>query len=426
MYTVLAIMTMLSGVLVIYHHVLYPVLLGILARRGARDERHHDHTSGMVLPRVAIVVPAYNEAKVIADKIRNLAALDYPDDLLEVVIVCDGCTDDTAGRAKSAAGEPPCRHLRIEIRETEVNRGKRSIVNEVVPALHAELVGLSDASALISIDALRLAAEHFMDPGIGVVCGTYQLLEPASGGEEAYWKYQVTVKKREAAIGATIGAHGAFYIFRRDLFQKLPANAINDDFILPMSIVLGGHRSVYDPRIVAVELERSPPEMDLRRRRRIAAGNLQQLVLLHRLLHPRYGSTAFVFASGKALRSLMPLLLIISLLGSLTLAPQSTFFAAAAAAQATIYILALLRHAAPELAWPKPIETIHYMVSGHLAGLVGATRYLLGLEGRGWDGASRWAAPAVREGRGTIGPANGVLSEAHSNLIGSSAAALLW
>lgn len=394
MRTVLSLLTTAAIALVVYHHALYPVLLGWLARRRrvapvpVPARRHRALDGDAALPSVAILVPAFNEAAVIAEKIRNLAALDYPPGRLEVIVACDGCTDDTAARARAAAMEIWCRHLRVGIRELTPNRGKLAALNAIVPALDAELVALSDASALISVDALLIAARHFAEARVGAVCATYRLLEPGSAGEADYWRYQTRLKESEAALGAPLGAHGAFYVLRARLFRPLPPDTINDDFILPMRVVLEGYACRYEPRMVAVELERATLAQDHRRRRRIAAGNVQQALRLPGLLHPRHGGVAFAFASGKALRAAMPFLLASSLAGSLALAPRSTAFALAAAAQMLGWALALLRHALPGRRWPKPIDRLHYVASGHLAGLVGATRYLLGREGRGWPGAS--------------------------------------
>lgn len=399
----LAVLTNLSILLVVYHHLLYPPLLGLLARQrpaGPAEpppRRYRDLPSDAALPRVTVLVPAFDEARVIAEKIRNLAMLDYPADRLRVVLACDGCGDDTAARARAAAAEPPCRHLALEVREYRPNRGKLFVLNEVLPTLEGDLVALTDASALISVDALLLAAEHFRSARTGVVCATYRLLEPGSAGEAAYWDYQVAVKEREAALGTPLGAHGAFYLFRPQLFRPLAPDTINDDFVLPMAIVLAGHGCVYEPRMVAVEAEGSSHRQDRRRRRRIAAGNLQQVLRMPRLLDPRRPGLCFAFASGKALRAVMPFLLVVSLAGSLALAPGSAWFGAAAAGQVLAYALALLRHATPGQAWPGPVESIHYLASGHLAGLVGATRYLVGLERRGWAGVARAAAGARRQ-----------------------------
>jgi lipopolysaccharide/colanic/teichoic acid biosynthesis glycosyltransferase len=305
-----------------------------------------------------------------------------------VILACDGCTDATAAHARATAVEAACRHLQLKVLEFPQNRGKVAVLNDVVPSIETDLVALTDASALLSIDALLIAARHFEDARTGVVCATYRLLEPHDPGEALYWSYQVELKLREAALGAPLGAHGALYLFRSHLFQPLPADTINDDFILPMSIHLRWQRCVYSTSIMALELERTSPLQDRRRRRRIAAGNVQQVFRLRSLLHPRHGTVAFAFASGKALRAVVPFLLVLSLIGSLALAHWSPWFAGAAAVQALIYALALLPHVLPGRRWPKPVELSHYVAGGHAAGLVGATRYLLALERGSWSGAA--------------------------------------
>jgi lipopolysaccharide/colanic/teichoic acid biosynthesis glycosyltransferase len=394
MYATLALLTTVSILLVVYHHVFYPVILRALVRHRAIQHPeapargYCQRSKDSALPRVAVIIPAFNEAGVIAEKIRNLAALDYPAERLQVVLACDGCTDDTADRASLAADEVECRDLRVEIRRFAANRGKLAVINEVVPTIDADLIALSDTSALISIDALLVAAQHFADPRIGVVCATYRLLESGSVGEAIYWDYQVRVKENEAAFGTPLGAHGAFYMFRRDLFRPLPRDTINDDFVLPMTIVMAGHRAVYDLRMVAIEAERSGIRGDFQRRKRLAAGNLQQVLRLRRLLLPRYKGTAFTFASGKGLRAIAPFLLVLSFGGSLALASSSSLFAAAAVLQGVSYALAGLRHLTPDRAWPRPIESVHYLVSGHVAGLIGATRFLARLGDAGWSGSA--------------------------------------
>ena len=388
---IIACLTILSGVLVVYHHLVFPaVLKSFTGRRPFREPNlpvrgYRDSKGDRHLPTITAIIPAYNEEAVIADKIRNLAALDYPADRLKILVVCDGCTDETAVAARTAYGQPENSHLDLTVRELPENRGKIAVLNSFIPEAETELVALSDASAMISVDALLVAAAYFADDQVGVVSGTYRLLEAGSPGEAAYWRYQTTIKKGEAALGAPMGTHGAFYLIRRECFVPLPEDTINDDFILPMEIVARGRRAIYDPSILALELECSNPAMDQRRRRRIAAGNLQQAIRMRRLLHPRYKGIAFAFASGKALRAVMPFFLLVLFLGSMFLAPSWTFFAMVWAAQCLIYGAALYRQAVLPRAVSSIVATIHYLISGHLAGLIGGLRYLLGLEKGRWS-----------------------------------------
>lgn len=367
-------------VLLAYHHAGYPLILRYAGRRAPTAPPALPDDA---LPRITIVVPAYNEAAVIAAKIENLRMLDYPAERLDIIVACDGCRDATAGVASAAAALEPV--LDADIRDFPENRGKVAVLNDVLSGSLGDLVCLTDASALLNPDALRVAAAHFADPRVGVVAGTYRFAETGTEGEAAYWRYQTENKRREAALGALIGCHGAGYFFRAGLFQPLPGDTINDDFILPMSIAAQGYRGIYEMRIVATELEVASLSQDQHRRRRIAAGNMQQMIRLARLLHPRHGVLAFAFASGKVLRALSPYLMLLALAGSIWLGLAGwPCFGVLALLQILFYAATVPKLLRPDRHWPKPIELIHYLVAGHWAALIGGTRYLLGMEAGRW------------------------------------------
>jgi len=388
--TLIIILTSGCALLVLYHHLGYPLILRWVQRP---QPKHAPHTQDpgsaykneySELPTITILIPAYNEQRWIADKIRNLAILNYPAKQLRIIIACDGCSDETSAVAAQTIKENECQHLDIHLHEFKHNRGKVAVINELMHNIKSDLVALTDVSALVSIDALLIAAERFKDSEIGVLNGYYRLLDPGSTGEAAYWHYQSNIKAGEAALGSTLGAHGAFYLFRRTLFQPLEPDTINDDFILPMEIVAAGYRADYESSINALELEKVNGTQDHQRRRRIAAGNCQQLLRLKRLLLPRYGGVAFTFLSGKALRVLMPFLMIITLIGSALLSMDYLLFAFVATVQLLAYLLAgwyLLFQ--PKMA-SRLTKTLAYLVSGHVAGLIGTVRYLCGLERGRW------------------------------------------
>lgn len=384
--------------LVIYHHLVYPIiLLAVLKHQSSQKEKTCDpvdktRTHPERELSICILVPAFNEADIIADKIRNIASLDYPTQQLKLIIACDGCSDDTASIARDAALEVENKTITIEIIEFANNRGKIAILNQLIPTIESDIVALSDASALISIDGLQIANELFQDPSIGVVAATYKLLNPGSQGEQKYWDYQIDVKKGEAAIGSPIGVHGALYFFRQTLFTPLSPEVINDDFILPMKIIEQGYRGVYRCDLVALELEQASLDMDQKRRIRIAAGNLQQLIYLPGLLRPKHSGTAFSFFSGKALRALMPLVLLIQLLACLYLAIDSDLFQMIASAQVIGIVVARLSLRLSDkinkniktTKLLKPMLLICYLVNGYISGLIGTLRYLFGLERGCW------------------------------------------
>lgn len=387
MIPVLETMTVGALGLAAYHHAVFPWVLGKAAKRKQIEVIKEVPRSA--LPNITILIPAHNEEDVIADKIRNLAALDYPADKFDVVIVLDGCDDETYEVASKACLEKECEHLRVSLHNLQVNRGKLRVLNDTIPQLESDIVVLSDASALLSIDALKRFASHMADPEIGVVAATYRLAAPGSVGEKIYWDYQVTIKKGEACLGAPLGVHGACYALKRSVFKPLPAHTINDDFILPMNAICQGMRIIYDTDIVALELETSDLDLDFRRRKRIAAGNMQQLLMLRGLLHPKHGGVALAFASGKALRTLMPYILLFALFGSAILAINSIAFFVVFLMLAAGLASGALAQLVPGLRRFKPFALCQYLVSGYAAGFVGATRYLLGLEQGGWKRSSK-------------------------------------
>ncbi|MBW3697798.1 glycosyltransferase family 2 protein [Vibrio sp. T187] len=384
----------MSGALIVYHHVGYPLILRWYSRihpsmkikevwRGYKVAE-----ADLDLPSVTILVPAFNEEQWIADKIRNLAALDYPRNKLKVIIACDGCSDHTVNIAQMTIQEAICSDIHIEIHDHQQNRGKVAIVNEELQGIDSDITALSDVSALISLDALLIASEHFSDKTVGVVNATYCLCPSENQGEKSYWAYQTVLKQQEASFGSSLGAHGAFYLFRTHLFETLPSNTINDDFILPMQIVKKGYHADYDSNMVALEMEQTNEQNDFRRRLRISAGNMQQAIELFGLFNPRFKGVAFAFFSGKGLRLLTPYLMLTCLLTSLLLR-HHVVFELLFWLQISVYITGVVGYLLPKKLSLKPITLVSYLVVGHYANFVGGLRYLLGFENSHWTRVNR-------------------------------------
>jgi lipopolysaccharide/colanic/teichoic acid biosynthesis glycosyltransferase/glycosyltransferase involved in cell wall biosynthesis len=355
---------------VAYHHAAYPLLLRLLA-----GNQTHTPPANAEPPSVAILVPAFQEARRITEKLRNLAALDYPLDKFKIIVLCDGCTDSTAELARTQALAFESQNVSVEIVEHADNRGKVAVLNEAIAAADAQIVILTDVSSRVAPDALKKLTAWFADPDIGIACGRYQIAPNAQPGERAYWAYQNAIKDLEAAVAAPMGVNGAFYALRRSLWTPLPSDAINDDFVLPMRIVANGARIALDPSVEIEELDASNHGQDLRRRIRLGAGNLQQIVMCRRLLNPLRPRLAFVFASGKALRGLMPFALLFALLTSAALALQGEAVGfALLAPQAIGYGLALIGAIAPRTRF----VVFKHAVEGYAAAGYGAALWLLG------------------------------------------------
>ena len=319
---------------VFYVYAGYPILLCILQLvfRSSPEK-------APIQPTVSLLVAAYNEERVIAGKIRNSLALDYPPELLEIVVASDGSTDGT-GQIVTSLAEA---HPRVRLLDFSQNRGKVAALNEAVPQLEGEIVAFSDASSVLEPDSVRRLVESFADPRVGAVSGVYRLLkkEQAELGmqESFYWKYETFLKVQEAKLGGFTGAHGSLYAVRKRLYPYPAERIINDDFVIPLRIQKAGYRVAYEPAAVAFE---EAHEMEgFSRRVRITAGNVEQLREIGGLIAAGKPFAAFCLLSHKAGRLLVPLVLV-TLAAANVLLLQHPLYRYCFAGQAVFYALAAL------------------------------------------------------------------------------------
>lgn len=342
----------LSAGFVIYVYAGYPLLLWALQAVLRPSPRRQP-----IEPTVSLLVAAYNEAAIIAEKIRNSLTLDYPADKLEIVIASDGSTDATADIVRSfSEGES---RGRVRLIPFAQNRGKMAVLNDAVPQLSGEIVAFSDASSMLAADSVRTLVQSFDDPRVGAASGVYRLLKQdqsrLGSQEDLYWKYETFLKVQEARLGAFTGAHGSLYAIRRALYPFPSPNTINDDFTIPMRILGQGYRVAYEPAAVAYEEAR---EMEgFSRRVRITAGNVEQLREIRNLLWPPRPFVLFCLLSHKTARLLVPVFMFVALIANIALRRQ-TPYSLLLIGQAAFYGLALL--GAFVTLWPKVLRLPYY------------------------------------------------------------------
>jgi len=275
----------------------YPLLLAAIVRlRGARPVRRSDR-----LPSVSLVISAYNEADVIRGKLENAVQLDYPRELLEIVVISDASTDGTDDIAREFTAS----HGVVVARQPE-RAGKTAGLNRTVPTLHGEVVVFSDANALYERNALKMLVRNFADPEVGCVTGQARYVEgnqnAADSGERTYWDYETSIKCLETALGSTVGGDGAIYGIRAHLWRSLPPTGIND-FLNPLQIVNAGWRAVYEPDAICYEDTAGTPAREYRRRVRIVSRSWRAVFQTPGVLNPfRTGWFSFSLVSHKMLR----------------------------------------------------------------------------------------------------------------------------
>jgi cellulose synthase/poly-beta-1,6-N-acetylglucosamine synthase-like glycosyltransferase len=353
-----AVLFWLSVGLLVYTHLGYPLVLAALLRlrgngRPRRRERRRFQTfprpgeeesgnkAGEEVPAVSLIVPAYDEEEVIAEKVANALALDYPRERLQVIVASDGSTDATAERARVAGAS-----LVLELPPG----GKVAALNAAAEQAAGEILAFSDANTVWSRDALRRLVAPFADPGVGYVCGQVRFLDPDGNNlEGAYWRYEMAVREMESALAGVTAGNGAIYAVRRDAYVPLAASG-SHDLSFPFLLAKRRLRSLYAPGARAEEKMVPTIEGEFARKRRMMVG-LWDIVVGEGMASPRRYPPLFAFeiASHRLLRYLSPLLHVVAFLANLFLLGSGWFYVLTFLAQLALIAAALLGRRFPLL-----------------------------------------------------------------------------
>ena len=363
----------ISLALIFYGYFIYPLTVFLLAKLIPSPVKKGDYR-----PKVTIFIPAYNEEGMIRRKIENCLALDYPGDKLEVIIASDGSTDSTASIAREYAPRG------VRLFESPGRKGKTAILNEYARESKGDIIVFSDASGLLNTEAVLRLAENFNDESVGCVCGLYRLLPKndnlAARGYLAYLGYDIKMKKAESAFASILGAHGALYAIRKSLFKPLPGYAINDDFYIPINILLSGYRAIYEDKAIATDYIEYCLGDEFRRRIRISFGNWQQIRDFSGSLTLKRPLLAWQFFSHKILRSLLPFFIVfvaaVSFLYGYGLISISLLILIIAALSAL-----LLRNSKFAVRF---LHAPFFFVAGNIAYIIGTVKFFLGYKTISW------------------------------------------
>jgi cellulose synthase/poly-beta-1,6-N-acetylglucosamine synthase-like glycosyltransferase len=306
--TVLAIVMWVCIGLLVYAHLGYGLLLwAISGPRAARPAPPAPEE----LPRISVIVPAYAEEEVIADRIANLRALDYPQERLELIVACDGSPDATPKLAREAGADVVL----------ELPRGGKIRAQDAgVDAAHGEIVAFSDANVSWEPGALQKLVAPFADPQVGYVCGDVRLVGQLGTNQEGlYWRYEMALRRLESKVSSVTGGNGAIYATRREAYLVVDP-IMGHDLSFPFQMVKRGWRAVYAPDARASEKMVPSLEGEFARKRRMM-GHTWPIVVRGGMLSPRgYDPLyALMIVSHRILRYLSPFLHLVVLATSIAL-----------------------------------------------------------------------------------------------------------
>jgi poly-beta-1,6-N-acetyl-D-glucosamine synthase len=298
-----------SLLIILYTFVGYALIVWVLVK--VRNLFKQPHIVGNDFePEVSLVIPCFNEAKFLAEKVKNCFELEYPRQKLHIIFITDGSDDGSNDYLRTVDG--------ITLFHDDIRAGKSVAENRAMKHIVTPFVVFSDANTRLNKGAIREIVKHYQDESIGAVAGEKRIVSKSqdsapAAGEGFYWKYESYLKKLDSELHSVVGGAGELISFRSALFMPLEADTILDDFVQSMRITLKGHRVVYEPNAYAEETASATVKEELKRKVRISAGAWQAMSRLGQAFNPFHNLTiAFSFISHKVLRwTLTPLALLI-------------------------------------------------------------------------------------------------------------------
>ncbi|WP_342085840.1 glycosyltransferase family 2 protein [Dyadobacter sp. OTU695] len=384
----------LSLFVVFYTFLGYGIVLYLLVRirrlfKGKRMAPGLDQD----FPTLTLVIAAYNEESIIEEKIADTLRLSYPEGKLKLIFVTDGSSDRTP--------ELVGRYPQIKLMHTPVRSGKILAMHRAMDEVDTEVVVFTDANTFLNKEALLLIARHYADASVGAVSGEKRVMQDAlsdaTAGEGFYWKYESTLKKWDSELYSVVGAAGELFSVRRSLYRPVEPDTILDDFMISMQIAEKGYRIVYEPDAYASELSSENIKEELKRKVRIAAGGIQSIFRLKRLLNPFHDPLlSFQYISHRVLRwTVTPFLMILALVLNMIIVARSggVIYQLLLVAQGTFYLLALagwvLERQKIKI---KALFVPYYFCMMNYAVVAGIRRYFKGSQSAAWEKAKRKSA----------------------------------
>jgi cellulose synthase/poly-beta-1,6-N-acetylglucosamine synthase-like glycosyltransferase len=359
----------LCACVIVYVYAGYPFLIRLLARFAGKGVARAE-----IRPTMTVVIAAYNEARGIGAKLQNVASLEYPADLVDIIVASDASSDATDEIVKAFDAS------RVRLVRVEGRKGKTACQNAAMQSATGEIVVFTDATTRIETHALSALAANFADPTVGCAAGSlvYETTSrnPTGEGGAAYWSYELSLRRAESALGSLVGVSGCLYAVRRSAYRPIAPELISD-FVIALHLYEQGMRTVLEPKAVCFEETLAQGAQELAMRVRVAVRSINALMAERRLLNPlRFGRFAWQLWSHKVLRYASPLFWIVALATSLALA-ANPFYLALFALQILVIaagIAGFLLHAQRPGLLTKP----YYFLLTNVASLLAMLRYLKG------------------------------------------------
>lgn len=374
--------------LVSYTYILFPYILKLLAGNRTLEARSYSEEE---LPFISVLIAAHNEEKMIGAKIDSVFAGDYPLEKMEILVGSDASTD----RTNTILNQKEKTSFALQLFLYEERQGKPRIINQLVQKAKGEILVISDANVLLESDTLRELIRYFKEEHIGLVdsrlISTGIKKDGISRQEKFYTSREVSIKYRESILWASMmGPFGGCYAVRKSFYRAVPDHFLVDDFFINMSVLEQGGACISNIHAKVSEDVSNNPLEEFRRKRRISAGNYQNLFRFRSLLFKGSKGVAFSFFSHKVLRWMVPSLVLISLTMALILGMKSTFYLVLALLHLLVLFTPVIGHILRKIGIQSiPLRFISHFVLMNMALMAGFFKFSRGIRNNVWQPTSR-------------------------------------
>ena len=363
-----------SGFMIFYPYVGYLAVLWFISLFISKKNKEDP---AQLLPKVTLTISAYNEEDVIKDKILNSLALNYPKDLIEIVVVSDGSEDRTKDIVEQY------RDRGVILRHYNGRIGKTACLNKAVPLAKGDIIVFSDSNSNYDKDAICNLVRSFSDKNIGFVTGTTKYItndnEDSMESVGLYSRIEKLTKTLESKISSCVGADGAIFAIRKDLYQPLKDYDIND-FVIPLNVVKQGHRGILESNAFCNEKTASDIRGEFNRQVRITNRTIRAIFNNMVLMNPfRHGFFSFELFSHKLCKFLVPFFMLALFFTNIVSITQGLLYIIILILQICSYLIALFKYYERYLIGLSTLASAsHTFITVNLAILLGWLQYSKG------------------------------------------------
>jgi len=375
-----------SVVSIAHTYLIYPSFMLLFFRKPRKERKFYSQAEE--LPSIAVLIAAFNEEKVIEQKLNSILESNYPRQKIEILVGSDASTDATDKIVAKISQSYPC----IKLVRFSIRSGKIEIVNQLHSMTNAEILFLTDANVLFSKDTIYESIKFFKDDQVGIVASNIikqaKVEEGITYQEQKYLSFENKLKAAESnAADIIMGAEGGCYAIKNNLFSRVPLKFNVDDFFITLQVIARGKKTLFNPESICFEDVHSDPSGEYMRKVRISSGNFQNLLFFRKILISFWKPLGFMFLSHKVLRWWTPFFLITALISSLLLAFDFPVFALLFFFQCLFILVSVIDNLIPIN--QRLIKFIAHFYLMNLALFMGFIKFTKGIQSSIWQPIKR-------------------------------------